>query len=425
MVSVRALLSLLLLAGISGCTAEFRTLLPNGEPAPQPEVVTLMDEKVIKLRPDRFTRDDVIYIAEDGVAKFDLRVPGEAIAVGLQVTGSLEGAFQAIEWRDGNEKLLVDSLPNVRTAINGMVTNEGNVDDYWRCAGCANPTSLQPLTFTALAPNNPKGKFSPGEHSFIVRGQSWETVALGANYFIIQTGAAPATGYARVSAFAKVTPSLPETGVVDLNLHYTNAQAWKASTAESNPNIRDMLETLSGILSGAGLRIGTVRHFDVDTDFAMLGDTGIPSADSDMFAMRREGSELPGLNVFFVGEFVGEGGLFGIASGIPGAFYNGTESAGVSVALDMHVRGGLLDPDSVAHTVAHELGHELGLFHTVEYSGSTDPLEDTSETCEWLMFASPFCEDGSDPGARISREQGKVIRRNMHVYHEAEEGVDL
>jgi hypothetical protein len=410
---------------LAGCTAEFRTLLPNGDVAPQPEVITLLDDKVITLKEETFMRGNTIISTTAREAKFELRVPGEAIAIGFQVTGSTAAAFQVGEWRDGDRHLMADSLVNLG-GVSAEMDPMKAASNYTRCAGCDNPTVFNQVTLATLAPNNPKGKFAPGTHDISLLGQAWKSVTLGDGYVVPFVENAPATGSVYVSAFAKVTPKLPDTGVVDLNMHYTGAQGWRASNAEENPGITAMLERLNTILSPAGLRIGVVRHFDVDEEFAMLADTGLPTADSAMHAMRRSGTDSAGVSLFFVGEVVGFGGLYGVASGIPGPYINGTEVGGVTVALDRHVAASVLDPDAVARTVAHEMGHELGLFHTLEYSGDTDPLDDTNDSCEWVMYASPVClVDSSMPGTKFSPEQGRVLRRNMHVYHQADEGGDL
>ncbi|HEY6881573.1 MAG TPA: hypothetical protein VI299_26285, partial [Polyangiales bacterium] len=100
--------------------------------------------------------------------------------------------------------------------------------------------------------------------------------------------------------------------------------------------------------------------------------TGRPERLDELFRLSA-GLELPGVNVFIIGDM---GDYIGIAGGIPGPLgLHGTERSGLALAADL--MGDLVGADQV---LLHEIGHYLGLFHTSESSGAVlEPLSDTPE----------------------------------------------
>ncbi|MEZ4255986.1 MAG: hypothetical protein R3A78_09795 [Polyangiales bacterium] len=388
---------------LGACTdGEFRTLLPDGAVAGYPEVVRLVDERVLDF--DAVADDE----ATGGLGvHFKLRVPGEAIAVGVMLEGKLSGAYRVGEWLDDDQKALAS-------------LDDGGLNPEV-CYDCLNPTASSDVVNAAMAPNNERVHFAPGTHRLIAIGERFEIdLSKEGVRTLVRTGD-PIGGVARMSAYAKIVPKLPETGRVDLNIHFTGAQGWDAASAAQNPALAAVLARVTDIWSQVGLSIGRVSYFDVDPGFEVINDPGTPAPNSDLHSLRRAGTKEPGVNLFFIGTFGFTYGSFhpvGLASGIPGPWRNGTSSSGVTVALDDHVENEVLDTAAVARTVAHEVGHELGLFHTTSLGGVTDPIGDTDDSCTQLMYFATSCATGSDPvGDKLSVEQGKVLRRNMHVYH--------
>lgn len=164
------------------------------------------------------------------------------------------------------------------------------------------------------------------------------------------------------------------------------------------------------------------------------------------------------LNIYIASEATGEGGLLGIAGGIPGLpGFTGTKASAMTVFIEPHrtsgSAGSLLsnsDLTFVGNTMAHEAGHFLGLFHTSESAGSTnaaapnytqDPLIETpycgTARASFLVndgvIAPQEClgtgstdssgynmmfwaSDGLTNQNQITGEQGWIIRRNPLAY---------
>ncbi|MBF0291484.1 MAG: hypothetical protein HQK86_04935 [Nitrospinae bacterium] len=171
-----------------------------------------------------------------------------------------------------------------------------------------------------------------------------------------------------------------------------NLNLWIVAIAdyqgEGDPNLAVMLGEFRRVMALAGFNVGAVNIVRLEGDQAnRLTYININSDDNkndqsddldELFTLSAgAGNDYP--NIFLV-NYIGGGGVLGIAGGIPGPqIIQGTAHSGVAI----NMIGGLsvLTHDFLlmqGSTMAHELGHVMGLFHTTESQGKNfDPIADT------------------------------------------------
>lgn len=171
-----------------------------------------------------------------------------------------------------------------------------------------------------------------------------------------------------------------------------NLNVWIVAIAdyqgEGDPNLAVMLDEFRRVMTLAGFKVASVNIIRLEGDQAnrltyldTSGDNNKNDQSDDLDELfrlsSRAGNDYP--NIFLV-NYIGGGGILGIAGGIPGPqIIQGTAHSGV--AINMIGGFGALTHDFLlmqGSTMAHELGHLLGLFHTTESEGkSFDPIADT------------------------------------------------
>lgn len=330
-------------------------------------------------------------------------VPANTVSLVATIQGDEGIQYTLNEWRGPGDNVLVNR--------NWLLT--GGPESQGICTACPNRIALSEGDFAAIAPNNPSAEVVPGSHVFIL-------AALKQQGF----QAVPTDGDARFTLHAKVTKdgTLPATGILDLNLHFTGAEGWTAETAQVDGNFQAVLDKIRDIYGQVGITIGDLNYYDVDESYRVIENIqGVGSDMHEMFRSAASHSESNRLNLFFVDEISsaavgGFGVILGISGGIPGpAMIQGTHRGGVVISVKP-VEGA---PAGVDTTAAHEMGHFLGLFHTSEqnlFGGFLpqihDPLPDTPENDHtYLMF-------NTGSGNLLSEWQGRVIRASPWVRHE-------
>jgi len=156
--------------------------------------------------------------------------------------------------------------------------------------------------------------------------------------------------------------------------------------------------------------------------------------DGDIF-YKNAGNQVsfPAVNLFIGGDIEGsEGQVLGVAAGIPGPPIPTIRSAvTASIITGAGPDGSYSDLEIrlLGETLAHECGHFLGLFHPVDFAGSSassdDPLTDTptcrrNSECEAipslasnLMYVTPLPDGngGLIPQNQLTAQQRAVMNR--------------
>ncbi|PIE18184.1 MAG: hypothetical protein CSA66_05020 [Proteobacteria bacterium] len=359
-------------------------------------------------------------------------VPENVVSVTVSVMGDADGMYGLGAWRGPDNSVLV---------TDGWTQGEGGGQGL--CLDCPDRIALSEGAFAAIAPNNPQPELVPGTHVFTTYGVVPKPVEpvkpdeppSGVCHDGACTGLEPVTcpedcqptpaaGEVLVSVHAKIASAavVPDQGVLDLNLHFTGAGGWSATSARTDAEFQDLLDAVDTIYSQVGISLGELHYYDIDESYQHI--ESVQGADSDLMQLFREseGSEPDALSLFFVeelsaGSFGGFGVILGVSGGIPGPpLVQGTHRSGVAIAV-AEVEGAPAGHDT---TMAHEMGHFLGLFHTSEQSlgglipAIHDPLPDTPENDEtYLMF-------NTGAGSLLSPWQGRVMRSNPWVRHEGD-----
>lgn len=250
-----------------------------------------------------------------------------------------------------------------------------------------------------LVPNNPAVQVMPGEWSVLFSAAS------------IATGQ-PVQTEARVQVLIKRAARLPTCGRLPLHLYFTGARGWTAETAPDDADFQRALERMRAFYAGVGITLDPVTYDDVPDPPEEVDATGGPN--SGMHQLFAQNDYEDGVALFFVSRLTSPfgGGVGGVSGGIPGpSLQANTPRSGVVVATELDP-----DPDAIGHIMGHESGHYLGLFHTIEFIGLQDQIDDTSPSQRDqsnLMF--PTVTSGE---ASLSPGQGWVLHHNASVIAE-------
>lgn len=217
--------------------------------------------------------------------------------------------------------------------------------------------------------------------------------------YVLEVGVTDAVGRpvdAPVDVRLFVRDTVPDRGVVDLNLYFAS-ELLRAEDAAESELINDAIAEFERIFAQASINVQSVRFRNLPTRYGVIQDT---EGEGDLHMLFDEGARRSGLHVFLIDEF--EDAITGNASGIPGAV---GMPGGVAVALDR-------DPAQLGRRMAHESCHWLGIFHPSQSGLLVDPIEDTPVGLgeeRNLMFA----ED--EGGTELTAGQARVLRAHPEV----------
>ncbi len=225
--------------------------------------------------------------------------------------------------------------------------------------------------------------------------------------------------------FSKADPGF-NSGRMRINLFYVGDVGQDQVTKDV---VMDALNEFRAIYSAETAIDLEIQQIDIDGPVVLP----LPIDGSDFYRSASSGTIFPSVNVFIGGDIAGgAGSILGISADIPGPFHP-SERSGVAVSFFTGAGpDGIYSSEEVrilGETIAHETGHYIGLFHPVDFSGSTviavDPLDDT-DTCSFitecvsnndlitnLMFTSPV-RDGDGGFVRqnqLTGQQSAVANR--------------
>jgi len=300
-------------------------------------------------------------------------VPSDAVSITVTVAGRPEEVYAIESWRQPGGELVVGGW--VDAALQA-------------CLDCPNRVLSNFGAVAALAPNNPGVTLEPGEHVLEIVG------------FIDDIVPEPSEADVALQIMAKVAPTLPEAGRLDMNLHFTGAAGLDASAARTDVELQAALDELQAVYAEADITLGEVRYLDVDPAFQTLHDFYPPTDMMELLATVHPDASPDAVNVFFVSE-LGDGAL-GKAT-VPGPPYAGTPQSGVVVAFD--------ESEPLSLVLAHELGHHLGLWHTQDPIGAdlvSDQLSDTGDYDTNVMSSE-------QRGGVLTEQQRRVLLSHPFV----------
>ena len=234
-----------------------------------------------------------------------------------------------------------------------------------------------------------------------------------------------------VTVNGKNDPSL-DSGSMTMNLFYVGDVGADPDTLTA---VKTALNTTKAIFSGPGSISLRINEFSIE------GPVVLPSPlnGSSIYQSASGMAPSPAVNIFIGGDIGGTGlggGVLGFAADIPGPPFSSPRSVTAISIFENAGPDGIFsaqDARLLGETIAHESGHFMGLFHPIDFSGSsvafTDPLADTP-SCSFiteclsnsvlshnLMYPSPVA-DGSGGFVNqneLTSNQGSVMNRYLAV----------
>lgn len=334
-----------------------------------------------------------------------------------------------------------------------------------------------------LAGQHATSMFGYGSNSsyYLAGGAPFVGVSLAANWYLDlngpvgtsfqfkqTTGCKPLTDEERLfftsggsSSTSGLSRTWAKTKKINVNIIFLN-NSYQTKTLEAIKPALDRFKTLYGQNTVNVELVFSVKTSS-DVEFNAISDvssedTSLTGGLLRLYTTTASLQDPKALNIYIASEATGEGGLLGIAGGIPGLpGFTGTKASAMTVFIEPHrttgSAGSLLsnsDLTFVGNTMAHEAGHFLGLFHTSESTGSTntsglnytrDPLIETpycgTARASFLVndgYIAPqeclgtgiidasgynmmfWASDGITNQNQITGEQGWIIRRNPLAY---------
>ena len=258
----------------------------------------------------------------------------------------------------------------------------------------ANPIRHEPAqsVSTLLVPNNPAVDLETGVYRATVA-----SFLDGINFLARNGSVRYGTEAPRVKVFYKLSDS----AVLDLHFHFADLAdhpcggamtVGNAAAAEVDTDFQqNYLPALKRIFEDADINIGAITY----------RDTARPELDSidssKLPTLLAQGSGETGLNIFFVRN-IDPVGVQALAGGNPSPppFPGGTASGIVIGADTLCYRSW----GTVARITAHAMGQSMGLYLNRGPTGEEDPIVDSADDEENLMFFGDFGGTELSPGQR-------------------------
>ncbi|MEY3014170.1 MAG: hypothetical protein RIT45_2905 [Pseudomonadota bacterium] len=334
-----------------------------------------------------------VQTAADGLSQpLTFALPADVTAVTVVLRSEPDVELQIAAW---DQPGAIDVVPVawLQTAATASV-----------CLGpCANRVLAQPGVAAFLAPNTPLITLQPGTHRLRFFA-----------FRVVEGDEKPAAVPISVTLH-RVRPA-PDRRRLPLNIALTGAGGLDAAKAPESPALQAALAEVGALLGAAGLVVGPIRYYDVDSNLRFVTSRHGPTSDLAKLLASGAGFE-PGINVFLVEQiWLGGGGIpgldlmLGVAGGIPGDPVGHDHArAGIAIAWGL----GTEDDGLLGHVMAHELGHFLGLFHTTEAANgnaapTADPLPDTPVPAPKNLMHWSVTQNNRT----LSHEQAQVLRRS-------------
>ncbi len=204
-----------------------------------------------------------------------------------------------------------------------------------------------------------------------------------------------------------VVYKLGDGATLDLHFHFLNLEEHPCREAlggeldadlaqRSRAFQEEYLGALADIFARADIGLGELRYSDLENRPDLDG----LEADDLPRLLALSGSDT-GIHVFFV-RSIAPAGIQALAGGTPGPpGRSGTRASGIAIATDTLCYRSWTE---LARLTAHELARHMGLFRNREPDGAVDPITDSGEDANNLMYFSEF------GGTELSPGQAQVLR---------------
>lgn len=205
---------------------------------------------------------------------------------------------------------------------------------------------------------------------------------------------------------------LDDSTVLDLNFIFLNladhpcsanfdGAALNATSAQVSPRFAGYVAALREIFSSAQIVIDNITYMDMATRADLDGLRA-----SELAALLAESTSSKGINIFFT-RSVSPAGVQALIGGTPGPpNISGTPASGIAIGADTlcYREWDTVGPQSLPRITAHALARYMGLFRNREPDGHEDPIPDSDDSSDNLMY---FTEYG---GIELSTGQAQILR---------------
>lgn len=226
-----------------------------------------------------------------------------------------------------------------------------------------------------------------------------------------------------VEASSAPTPREDAVGEVSIALAVASPVAPTGEDLAAGGLWAQALEVATEVLSQAGLSVtlGQVLHVTPPTDRPLEFGPGDRDAIDTLFQGAKEEIGPHQVPVFalpclerYDSVYGQRDALLAHVPRIPGGASMGQAANGVFIASE---HCGLGEPEALwtdstalGHLLAHELGHYLGLYHSLEESGLTDPIDDSDPQGNLMHW-----DHESEGGVELSAGQIQVLRSHHQI----------